>query len=40
MPRGISMSGLFRLLEKLNHTPQQGLNDKVQTKEDVVVKLG
>tara|TARA_R110002051_G_scaffold65056_2_gene118291 strand:- start:209 stop:325 length:117 start_codon:yes stop_codon:yes gene_type:complete len=36
----ISMSGLFKLLEKFNHTPQCGLNDKVQTKENVVVKLG
>jgi hypothetical protein len=34
------MGGLFKLLEKLNHTPQGGLNDKVQTKENVVVKLG
>jgi hypothetical protein len=34
------MGGIFKLLEKLNHTPQSGLNDKVQTKEDVVVKLG
>jgi hypothetical protein len=34
------MSGIFKLLEKLNHTPQEGLNDKVQTKENVVVKVG
>ena len=36
----ISMSGIFKLLEKLNHTPQNGLNDKVRLEEDVVVKLG
>jgi hypothetical protein len=36
----ISIGGLFKLLEKLNHTPQEGLNDKVQTKENVVIKLG
>jgi hypothetical protein len=34
------MGGLFKLLERFNHTPQEGLNDKVQTKENVVVKLG
>jgi hypothetical protein len=34
------MGSLFKLLEKLNHTPQEGLNDKVQTKENVVIKLG
>jgi hypothetical protein len=34
------MHGIFKLLEKLNHTPQAGLNDKVQTKENVVVKVG
>lgn len=36
----LTMSGIFKLLEKLNHTPQEGLNDKIQYKEDVVVKLG
>ena len=36
----ISMSGIFKLLEKLNHTPKNGLNDKVRFEEDVVVKLG
>jgi len=40
LPKGITMGGLFKLLERLNHTPQEGLNDKVQTKENVVVKLG
>ena len=36
----LSMKGIFKLLEKLNHTPRNNLNDKVQTKENVVVKLG
>tara|TARA_R100000900_G_scaffold90733_2_gene70482 strand:- start:1073 stop:1192 length:120 start_codon:yes stop_codon:yes gene_type:complete len=35
-----TMKGIFKLLERLNHTPQEGLNDKVRTHEKVVVKLG
>jgi hypothetical protein len=34
------MKGIFKLLESLNHTPQEGLNDKLRYTEDVVVKLG
>jgi len=36
----LSMRGIFNLLEKINHTPQMGLNAKVKMKENVVVKLG
>ena len=40
MANKLTMGGVFKLLERLNHTPQQGLNDKVRTHENVVVKLG
>ena len=40
MANKLTMGGVFKLLERLNHTPQEGLNDKVRTHENVVVKLG
>jgi len=40
MAKRLTMKGLFGLLEKINHTPQEGLNDKVRMTENVVVKLG
>ena len=40
MAKKLTMGGIFKLLEKLNHTPQEGLNDKVRTYENVVVILG
>jgi hypothetical protein len=40
MAKRLTMKGLFKLLEKINHTPQEGLNDKVRMTENVVVKLG
>lgn len=39
MARKITMKGIFKLLESINHSPQEGLNDKVRTLENVVVKL-
>jgi|TARA_B110000014_G_C19963055_1_gene498470 hypothetical protein len=40
MAKKLTMKGIFKLLESINHTPQQGLNDKVRTHETVVVKIG
>ena len=40
MAKCLSMKGLFKLLEKINITPQEGLNDKVRMSENVVVKIG
>jgi len=40
MAKRLSMKGIFKMLEGISHTPQQGLNDKVRFSEDVVVKLG
>jgi hypothetical protein len=40
MAKRLTMKGLFRLLEKINHTPQEGLNDKVRMDENIVIKLG
>jgi hypothetical protein len=40
MAKCLTMKGLFKLLEKINHTPQEGLNDKIRMTENVVVKLG
>jgi len=40
MGKPITMKFLFRLLEKLNHTPQESLNAKIKMAEDVVIKLG
>ena len=36
MPKTLSMAGIFRLLEKIAHKPQQGLNTKVKHYESVV----
>ena len=35
MPKPLTMAGLFRLLEKIGHRPQQGLNAKVKHYENV-----
>jgi hypothetical protein len=35
MPKPLSMAGIFRLLEKIGHRPQQGLNAKVKHYENV-----
>ena len=40
MKKRLTMGNLFKLLERINHTPQQGLNAKIHMKENVVVKLG
>ena len=40
MARSLTMKGIFKLLEAINHSPQEGLSDKVRTLETVVVKLG
>jgi len=40
MAKRLTMGGLFKIMERLNHTPQEGLNDKVRVAENVVVKLG
>jgi len=40
MKKHLTMGNLFKLLERINHTPQQGLNAKIHMKENVVVKLG
>tara|TARA_B100000029_G_scaffold20319_1_gene20536 strand:- start:181 stop:318 length:138 start_codon:yes stop_codon:yes gene_type:complete len=40
MAKSLTMKGIFKLLEAINHTPQEGLSDKVRTLETVVVKLG
>ncbi len=40
MAKRLTMSSLFKIMERLNHTPQEGLNDKMQMSENVVVKLG
>jgi len=35
MPKPLTMAGIFRLLEKVGHRPQQGLNAKVRYPETV-----
>tara|TARA_R110000824_G_scaffold279007_2_gene467220 strand:+ start:139 stop:270 length:132 start_codon:yes stop_codon:yes gene_type:complete len=35
MPKPLTMAGIFRLLEKVGHRPQQGLNAKVKYPETV-----
>ena len=35
MTKPLSMAGIFRLLEKIAHRPQQGLNAKVKYPETV-----
>jgi hypothetical protein len=40
MPRGLSMGGLFKLLEKIGHRPQENANSKIHTSEQVNVVLG
>ena len=40
MKKRLTMGNLVKLLERINHTPQQGLNAKIHMKENVVVKLG
>jgi len=40
MAKRLSMGNLFKIMERINHTPQEGLNAKIHMKEDVVVKLG
>ena len=40
MAKKLTMKGIFKLLEAINHSPQEGLNDKIRTHETVVVKLG
>jgi hypothetical protein len=40
MAKRLTMSSLFKIMERLNHTPQESMNDKVAYKENVVVKLG
>lgn len=40
MAKRLTMKDVFRLLESISHKPQEGLNDKVRTYENVVVKLG
>ena len=40
MPRGLSMGGLFKLLEKLYGNSQVGANSKIHTSEQVNVVLG
>lgn len=40
MPRGLSMGGLFKLLEKIGHRPQDSANSKIHTSEQVSVVLG
>ena len=39
MTKPLSMAGIFRLLEKIAHKPQQGLNAKVKHYETVVPVL-
>ena len=40
MPRGLSMGGLFKLLEKLYGNTQIGADSKIHTNEQVNVVLG
>ena len=40
MAKRLTMGSLFKIMERLNHTPQESMNDKVAYKENVVVKLG
>ena len=35
MPKPLTMAGIFRILEKIGHRPQQGLNAKVNYPETV-----
>jgi len=35
MTKPLSMAGIFRLLEKIGHRPQQGLNAKVKHYETI-----
>ena len=35
MPKPLTMAGIFRMLEKIGHRPQQGLNAKVKHSEKV-----
>jgi hypothetical protein len=40
MPRRLSIGGLFKLLEKIGHRPQDSANSKIHTSEQVSVVLG
>jgi hypothetical protein len=40
MPKRLSMGGLFKLLEKIGHRPQENANSKIHTSEQVNVVLG
>ena len=35
MNKPISMAGLFKILEKIGHRPQEGLNAKILHKESI-----
>ena len=35
MAKPLSMAGIFRILERIGHRPQAGLNAKIKFKEDV-----
>jgi len=39
MPKPLTMAGIFRMLEKIGHRPQQGLNAKVKHYESIVPVL-